>query len=93
MVNATPLGGGDDGRLAFDPGRLTEGSVVVDMVYRRDSPTPLVAAARQRGLDAIDGREVLLHQAPAQFEAMTGRPMPLAAGAELLGLELEERSE
>ena len=59
---------------------------MLDMVYRRDAPTPLVTAARGHGLDAIDGREVLLHQAPAQFEAMTGRPMPLEAGAELLGL-------
>ena len=86
VVNATPLGGGDDGRLAFDPGRLAEGSVVVDMVYRREAPTPLVAAARKHGLEAVDGREVLLHQAPAQFQAMTGRPMSLAAGAEILGI-------
>lgn len=86
VVNATPLGQGDDGRLAFDPGRLPEGAVVVDMVYRRDGPTPLVAAARRFGLTAVDGREVLLHQAPAQFAAMTGQPMSLAWGAELLGL-------
>ena len=90
VVNATPLGHGDDVRLAFDPGRMAAGSVVVDMVYRRDAPTPLVAAARQHGLEAVDGREVLLHQAPAQFEAMTGRPMQLAAGAELLGLPAAE---
>jgi 3-dehydroquinate dehydratase/shikimate dehydrogenase len=86
VVNATPLGRQGDGRLPFDPDRLAAGSVVVDMVYRRDEPTPLVAAARRRGLDAVDGREVLLYQAPAQFEAMTGRPMPLAVGAELLGI-------
>ncbi len=85
-VNATPLGHGDDVRMAFDPSRMAAGSVVVDMVYRRDAPTPLVAAARGHGLVAVDGREVLLHQASAQFEAMTGRPMQLAAGAELLGL-------
>ncbi len=93
VVNATPLGGGEDGRLAFDPGKLAEGAVVVDMVYRREEPTPLVAAARQLGLDAVDGREVLLHQAPAQFEAMTGRPMSLAAGAEILGLAAGEETE
>jgi 3-dehydroquinate dehydratase/shikimate dehydrogenase len=88
VVNATPLGGGERGRLAFDPGRLAAGAVVVDMVYRRQEPTPLVAAARARGLEAVDGREVLLHQATAQFEAMTGRPMPLADAAEVLGIEL-----
>ena len=87
VVNATPLGHGDDGRLAFAPDRLAPGSVVVDMVYRRESPTPLVTAAREHGLEAVDGREVLLYQAPAQFEAMTGHPMPLEVGAELLGLE------
>jgi 3-dehydroquinate dehydratase/shikimate dehydrogenase len=74
VVNATPLGGAGDGRLAFDPRRLAPGSVVIDLVYRRDSTTPLVAAARDHGLDAVDGREVLLYQAAAQFEAMTGQP-------------------
>ena len=92
VVNATPLGRGDDGRLPFDPGRLAAGSIVLDMAYRRDAPTPLVTAAREHGLDAVDGREVLLHQAPAQFEAMTGHPMPLDAGAELLGLAGTEGS-
>ncbi len=86
VVNATPLGGAEGDQLAFDPGRLAPGAVVVDMVYRRQEPTPLVAAARARGLDAVDGREVLLHQAPAQFEAMTGRPMPLDEAAEVLGI-------
>jgi 3-dehydroquinate dehydratase/shikimate dehydrogenase len=93
VVNATPLGGGRDRRMAFDPGRLAAGAVVLDMVYRRGGPTPLVAAARECGLDAVDGREVLLHQAPAQFAAMTGRSMSLAAGAELLGLAVGERAE
>jgi shikimate 5-dehydrogenase len=52
-----------------------------------------VAAARDHGLDAVDGREVLLYQAAAQFEAMTGQPMPFAAAAELLGVPWEESAE
>ena len=87
VVNATPVGGGGDESLPFDPARLPQEAVVIDLVYRRHGATPLVAAARERGLTAIDGREVLLHQAAAQFETMRGQPMPFAAAADLLGLE------
>ncbi len=87
VVHATPLGGRDDDPLPFDLDRLPAGATVVDLVYRRGRPTRLVQQARARGLTAVDGREVLLHQAAPQFELMTGLPMQLAAAAALLGLE------
>ncbi len=86
LVNATPVGSTDD-RLPFEVARLAAGTVVVDLAYRRDEPTALVAEARRRGLVAVDGREVLLHQAVAQFELMTDEPLPLVSGARLLGLD------
>ncbi|MDF1800538.1 MAG: shikimate kinase [Planctomycetota bacterium] len=46
---------------------------VLDANYR-PSPTPLVAAARERGLVAADGRTWFLAQALAQFELFTGAP-------------------
>ena len=46
---------------------------VLDANYRPD-PTPLVAAARERGLKALDGRTWFLSQALAQFELFHGEP-------------------
>jgi shikimate 5-dehydrogenase len=85
LVHATPLGRSADDEPPFDVGRLPAGAAVVDMVYGGE-PTPLIEAARRRGLLAVDGRAVLLHQALDQFRLMTGRELPAALGRELLGL-------
>jgi 3-dehydroquinate dehydratase / shikimate dehydrogenase len=95
LVNATTLGRGDGetgGRgepLPFPVDRLRAGTVVVDLVYR-ETPTPLLRAAAERGHDGIttvDGREVLLYQALGQFRMMTGREMPVDSARAILGLE------
>lgn len=88
LVHATPLGRRDTDRLPFDPETVPTAAVVVDMLYR-DTPTPLVAALRRRGIRVVEGREVLLHQAFAQFRRMTGHPLPPALGRRLLGLDRE----
>lgn len=82
LVHATPLGR-DGGEPPIDPARLRAGAVVVDLVYG-DGPTPLVERAAARGLTAIDGREVLLHQAVGQFRLMTGRELPREVAREAL---------
>ncbi len=87
VVHATPGGLTDEDPLPFDPARLAVEAVVVDLVYRRGEPTPLVRAARAAGHQAIDGREVLLHQAAPQFRLLTGRELPLGEGRRILGLE------
>ncbi len=85
LVHATSLGRlGEAPPFAID--RLAPGSTLVDLVYG-ESPTPLVAAARARGVNAADGREVLLWQAAAQFRMMTGRELPLDVALRVLGLE------
>ena len=89
VVHATPLGKHADDPLPFAVERLRADAVVVDMVYR-DEATPLAAAVRRQGGLAIDGREVLLHQALEQFRLMTGRELPLELGRRLLGLEAPE---
>lgn len=89
IVQATSLGGGDDDVLPFEPRRLAAGAVVVDMVYRRDRPTPLVDAVRASGRRAIDGREVLLGQATPQFRIFTGHELPEGPARRCLGLEGE----
>jgi 3-dehydroquinate dehydratase / shikimate dehydrogenase len=88
LVNATSLGRRGDDPLPFAPDRLAAGAAVVDLVYGRGA-TPLVAAARSRGLLVVDGQEFLLHQAVPQFRMMTGRDLPLDRGRRLLGGEVE----
>jgi 3-dehydroquinate dehydratase / shikimate dehydrogenase len=88
VVHATSLGR-DDEPPPFAVAALPEGAVVVDLVYRI-APTPLVAAARARGLTAIDGREVLLFQAVQQFRMMTGENLPIEDELAVLGLASQE---
>jgi 3-dehydroquinate dehydratase/shikimate dehydrogenase len=86
LINATSLGHLSDDALPFSVERLAPQAAVLDLVYGEE-PTDLVQRTRARGSIAIDGREVLLHQAAAQFQLMTGRELPLGLGRELLGLE------
>jgi 3-dehydroquinate dehydratase/shikimate dehydrogenase len=89
LVNATPLGRAPEGEgepLPFAVEALRPGAAVVDLVYREDGPTPLLAAAGRRGAVTVDGREVLLSQAQAQFRLMTGRDLPTPLARRLLGL-------
>ena len=77
VVNATSVGMGD-GELPFDPARLDAGQVLADIVYH-PSPTPLVQAARARGVTAVDGLGMLVHQAGHAFRLWTGQDAPIAA--------------
>jgi len=71
LVNATPV----RDPLPAEP---RAGQTVVDLAYRPDGePTALVAAARERGCETIDGLEVLARQGAAAFERWTGVPAPL----------------
>lgn len=89
VVHATPLGTRTGDPLPFAIERLRPEAVVIDMVYRH-GPTPLLDAVRENGVLAIDGREVLLHQAISQFRLMTGRELTVEMGRRILGLETPE---
>ena len=52
--------------------------VVLDVVYA-PWPTPFAATAAGAGARVVSGLEMLLHQAVAQVELMTGRPGPVDA--------------
>lgn len=69
LVQATPLG--RDGEEVL-PGRCLRGRMVLDAAYGAE-PTPLVRAARARGLAVADGLDLLVAQAVPQFERLTGR--------------------
>ena len=80
LVQATPLG--RDGEDLLPPRRLA-GRMVLDAAYGPE-PTPLVRAARKRGLAVADGYDLLLGQALLQFERMTGEPSSSRAMAAAL---------
>jgi shikimate dehydrogenase len=62
-------------RPDLDVGRLDPGTVVMDMTYR-PLETPLLAAARARGLVGVDGLAMLIGQARPSFQAIFGIPVP-----------------
>ncbi len=68
LVNATSLGMQGHPPLAIDLDRATPGLAVADIVYV-PLETPLLTAARARGLRAVDGLGMLLHQAVGGFAA------------------------
>ena len=69
-VNATTVGMVDPG-MTIDVARLPAHATVFDLVYVPPE-TPLLAAARQRGLCAANGSEMLIAQAAIAFERWTG---------------------
>lgn len=71
LVNTTSLGMDGRGDLPVDLVRLPDAAVVTDIVYV-PLETPLLAAARRRGLRAVDGLGMLLHQAVPGFERWFG---------------------
>lgn len=75
LVNATSLGMTGQPPFAPDLDKLLDGAVVYDLVYA-PLETPLLAAARARGLPVIDGLEMLIGQAAVAFELFFGRAVP-----------------
>lgn len=84
VVNATPVGMGDDGNLPFDPLDAGGDAVVVDLVYH-PRVTPLLAAAEAGGQRTIGGLGMLVHQAARAFEAWTGEVAPRQAMWDAVG--------
>lgn len=71
LVQATTLGMRGQPPLDIDLTPMPAGATVCDLVYR-PLETPLLAAARARGLVAIDGLGMLVHQAIPAFRAFYG---------------------
>jgi shikimate dehydrogenase len=69
-VNATTVGMVDPG-MTIDVSALPDTATVFDLVYVPPE-TPLLAAARARGLRAANGSEMLIQQAAIAFERWTG---------------------
>jgi shikimate dehydrogenase len=71
LVNSTSLGMKGQPPLEIDVGLLPANAVVADLVYV-PLVTPLLAAARARGLATADGLGMLLHQAVRGFSLWFG---------------------
>ncbi len=94
VVNATSLGLDAnpwpedllDGYLAS-----TVQGKVLDLVYSPVGETPLVVAARSRGMEARGGEEVLLYQGAEAFSLFTGKDAPVDVMRSALEQARQER--
>ena len=76
VINATPVGMQATpmaGSTPFPPEWLSGREVVFDMVYR-PRLTPLLRQAGKRGCTTIEGLEMFIRQAAAQYRLLTGDP-------------------
>jgi len=71
LINATSLGMQGAPALEMPLAQLDARCIVADLVYV-PLETPLLAAARERGLAAVDGLGMLLHQAVPGFKRWFG---------------------
>ena len=67
LVNASALGMTGQPPLALDLSPLPDDAIVYDLVYA-PLQTGLLQAAEERGLETIDGLEMLIGQAALAFE-------------------------
>jgi shikimate dehydrogenase len=75
LVNTSPLGMKGHDPLVLDLSPLPEDAIVYDIVYA-PLVTGLIAAAEARGLDTVDGLEMLIGQAALGFELFFGQAPP-----------------
>lgn len=75
LVNASSLGMTGQPPLEIDLAPLPDHAIVYDLVYA-PLETALLAAARRRGLETVDGLDMLIGQAALAFEMFFGQPPP-----------------
>lgn len=76
IVNATSVGWNDGSEVVSGAvlDELDPAGLVVDLTYRE---TPLLQAARSRGIATLDGLPMLVFQGARSFELWTGVPAPI----------------
>ncbi|MGD9668685.1 MAG: shikimate dehydrogenase [Hyphomicrobiaceae bacterium] len=89
IVNTTTIGMKGQGSLAMNLTRVEDRAIVADIVYV-PLETGLLASAHARGLRAVDGLGMLLHQAVPGFEKWFGvRPQVTPELRALIVADLE----
>ena len=82
LVNSSSLGMTGQPPLDLDLSPLPDGAIVYDLVYA-PLRTGLLTAAEARGLDTVDGLDMLIGQAALAFELFFGAPPPEGRDEEL----------
>jgi shikimate dehydrogenase len=91
LVNATPVGMTPDiDGIPIAPDLLGRFKTVMDIVYQ-PLQTRLLKEAQARGAATIDGLQMLIHQATAQFELWTGQVAPLEVMAQAAYVALKTK--
>lgn len=91
LVNTTSVGMSGSGGVPADPAWLPDRALVTDIVYV-PLETPLLAAARGRGLTTVDGLGMLLHQAVPGFQRWFGaRPVVTGELRAMIVRDIESR--
>jgi shikimate dehydrogenase len=72
VIQTSPIGMTSHPGLPFDPDRLTPDQWLADIIYF-PTETELVEKAKARGVRAIGGSAMAIHQAAAAFEIFTGK--------------------
>ena len=91
LVNTTSLGMTGEPPLDIDLSELKPSAIVADIVYA-PLETPLLKAARARGLRTVDGLAMLMHQAVPGFKSWFGGDAVVdEALREILVAELKKR--
>ncbi|QKC80956.1 shikimate dehydrogenase [Mesorhizobium sp. NZP2077] len=92
LINTTALGMVGNEGLSADPALLPNHAIVTDLVYV-PLETPLLAAARAKGLKTVDGLGMLLNQAVPGFEHWFGvRPQVTAELRAIIVADLAPKS-
>ncbi len=82
LINATPLGMAGYECLNCDLALLSKDGLVFDMVSN-PADTPLIVAAKARGLAIVTGLDMLVEQAATSFKLMFGADPPRDRDADL----------
>lgn len=82
LINATPLGMPGRDCLNCDLASMPQGGWVFDMVTD-PAETPLIEAARAKGLTTVNGLQMLVEQAATSFKLFFGKDPPRDRDAEL----------
>jgi len=91
IINATSLGMYPrDGETPVPKKLLKEGTIVMDIVYQ-PLQTKFLREAKQSGCVTVNGLEMLMRQAAAQFEIWTGRKLEIAQVKKDLSRTLERK--
>lgn len=75
IVNATPIGMAGNKAAQMLEAKDLNAKLVFDLVYN-PIETPLIAAARSKGIPVVAGVEMFVQQGARQFEIWTGKPAP-----------------